>query len=703
MASAGDRDPEREPETFGEQVNDTVDAIKEFLPIPADTEPVTDPHNHDVSNSMAEEPTLSHALALDDHDEKGIAQQDHFEEDVMDLGWNERKEHIAAPLVGGLGNEDLWLLIRRFNKQLYHVKESTKAVPGNLDLNIADEEEFSPDKLRAQVERLYTEVIVNLISAVKHVARLRSWRETRRTTAFCVAYFVAWLFDFVVPLLSVTFITLIAYPPARGVLFPPAPIALVDAKTGGIQKPKAGVLGSHGSATGAPENHKGEAVEQEASNFFNGLTAIILTSATGKHPQGEPSNSGENDGDDNVPDPTAVAIGAADAKDIAAGGKPSPRHDKTKKPVENAMWSKMRPLMKIVGDITDTWERFANALSPTPPFPQQIYRLRLASLIVPLLLVSLFVTSYMFMKGVTFGVGFGFFGDPVIRRGIKLLNREFPHWQKLLELRNTVLKGVPTNAQLTLTLLRIGEANKAPLPPPPRVEEAPPDRPVGVTDEELRATGAEPPLNATEAELDEAMAHDPTTAHETAGGDIDAAKSPKHGKKGRKLINLLKSTTKGAVKTAMGADTVRAKAGSSHAKNRLGAAPKPAADLLSGPVDFQARYQGHKGHVYISTKATIPAVAFSTESTIEKIGTADREDLHPRWSIPVADLRELKKIGGYGWKYRMLVGWSLSREIADGIELTDRTGTTYKLTALPLRDELFNRLIAMGGQKWEAW
>ncbi|KAK8085798.1 hypothetical protein PG997_007069 [Apiospora hydei] len=695
---------EREPEqTFGEQVNDAVDAVKEFLPIPADTEPVTDPFNHDISNSMAEEPTLSHALALDDHEEKGRAQQDHFEEDVLDLGWNEKKERIAAPLVGGLGNEDLWLLVRRFNKQLYHVKESTKAVPGNLDLNIADEEEFSPDKLRAQIERLYMEVVINLISVVKHVARLRSWRETRRTSAFCAVYFIAWLFDFVVPLLSVTFITLIAYPPARGILFPPAPIALVDANTGGVQKPKAGVLGSHGSATGAPENHKGEAVEQEASNFFNGITAIILTSATGKHPQGESEGSGENDRDDNVPDPTAMAVGAADAKDIAAGGKPSPHHDKTKKPVESAMWSKMRPLMKIVGDITDTWERFANALSPTPPFPQHIYRIRLASLIVPVLLISLFVTSYMFMKGVTFGVGFGFFGDPVITRGIRLLNREFPHWEKLLELRNTVLKGVPTNAQLTLTLLRIGEANKAPLPPPPRVGEAPPDRPVGVTDDELRATGAEPPLNATDAELDEAMRHDPNTAHETSGSDIDAAKSPKHGSKGRKLVNLLKSTTKGAVKTAMGADTVRAKAGSSHAKHRLGAAPKPTPDLLSGPVDFKARYKGHKGHVYISTKATIPAVAFSTDVTVETIGSAEREDLHPKWSIPIADLRELKKIGGYGWKYRMMVGWSLGREIADGIELTDRTGTTYKLTALPLRDELFNRLIAMGGQKWEAW
>lgn len=50
-------------------------------------------------------------------------------------------------------------------------------------------------------------------------------------------------------------------------------------------------------------------------------------------------------------------------------------------------------------------------------------------------LMSLFVSSYMFMKGLTFGVGFGFFGDPIIQRGIEYLNREFPNWKKLLELR----------------------------------------------------------------------------------------------------------------------------------------------------------------------------------------------------------------------------------------------------------------------------
>ncbi|KAI0121752.1 hypothetical protein BJ170DRAFT_139259 [Xylariales sp. AK1849] len=676
--------------------------LLDFLPIPTDTQPVTDPGNVDTANTLTEGVTLSHALAMDDHEEKGYAQQEHEEEDVADLGWHQHKQEIPAPLVGGMDNEELWLLMRRFNKQMYHVKEVPTAVPGNLDLNIADEEEFSPDKLRANIERLYMTVIIGSLGAVKQIARLRSWRETRRTTAFCVAYSIAWIFDCVVPLLCVTAITLVVYPRSRSVLFPPAPIALVDSNSGGIQKPKAGVLGSHDSATGAPENHKGEAVEQEASNFFNGITSVVLTSATGKHPQGDPDSDGKEPGT-SVPDPSAVAVGAADAKDIAAGGTTSPTHDKTKVPVENAMWTKMRPIMHGVADVSDTWERFGNALSPTAPFPRDLYRLRLAALLVPLLGVSIFVTSYMFMKGVTFGVGFGFFGDPIIMPGLNLLNRTFPHWQKLLELRNTVLKGVPTNAQLTLTLLRIGEANKAPLPPAPRIKEGPPDRPAEVTDAELRATGAEHPLNATDAEIEEAMRHDPTVAHETGGEDIDEAKNSKHGKKSTKILNFFKGTTKGAVKTAIGADKVRAKVGSHHAKDRLGAVPRQDVNLLSGPVDFMGRHNGHKGHVYITTKATIPAVAFSTDNTIEKIGTVDREDLHPTWSIPVSDIKELKKVGGYGWKAKMIVGWSLGREVADGLEITDRTGSVRKVTSLPLRDELFNRLIAMGGQKWEAW
>ncbi|KAF2814806.1 uncharacterized protein BDZ99DRAFT_548967 [Mytilinidion resinicola] len=661
---------------------------KDLLPLPKETEVAETPENEDLAHTIRDQPTESHALAMADHDEKGAAQVEHDEE-VANLGWNEPQHAVANPLVGGLSNDELWVLIRRFNKQMYHVKEYPYAVPGGLDLNIADEEEFSPDKLRSNVERLYMTIIIGLMGFGKQIVRLRSWRETRRTAWFCTAYFAAWLLDCLVPLFSLTIIALIAYPPCRAILFPPAPLALVSS-SGSVQKPKAGVLGSHDSATGAAENHKGEAVEAEASNFVNGIASVALSSATGKHPQGEPRGD-EDSPSSSIPDPTAIATGAANAKDRAAGATPTDTHDKTKVPMETAMWTKMRPIMHGIADVTDTWERFANALSPTPPFPRETARLRLAALVVPALLMSIFVSSYMFMKGVTFGAGFGFFGDPIISRGLEILNR------------NTILKGVPTNAQLTLTLLRLGEANKAPLPPPPQTATAPPDQPADLSDEHLRATGADWPLNATQEELDDAMSHDPTTAHETGGSDIDASKTTKHGKKGSRVLGFFKSTAKAAVETSIGADRLKAKAGSGHAKNRLGVIPKPNEPKISGPVDFKCRYKGNKGHTYISTKATIPCVAFSSDSSIEKIGSVDREDLHAVWSIPVGDIKELKKIGGFGWKAKLVVGWALDSEVADGLEIVNRKGETWRITACPLRDELFNRLIALGGQKWESW
>ena len=168
---------------------------------------------------------------------------------------------------------------------------------------------------------------------------------------------MAWLFNFIVPLFLTTIIVLIAYPPSRSYLFPPAPLALVDSKTGGVQSPKAGVLGSHDSATGAPEKHKGEAVEQEASNFVKGIGSIALSSAAGKHQPGDPEEP-KDPIDKSVPDPTRLAVAGADAKHAADGGQPATHHDKTKQPMEDAMWTKMRPTMQVLGDLCDGWERF---------------------------------------------------------------------------------------------------------------------------------------------------------------------------------------------------------------------------------------------------------------------------------------------------------------------------------------------------------
>ena len=87
---------------------------KDLLPIPHET----DPEKEEKTTTITDQPTESHALAMEaarNPEEKGAAQVEHGEE-VVNLGWNEPQEAVSNPLVGGLSNDDLWVLVRRFNK-----------------------------------------------------------------------------------------------------------------------------------------------------------------------------------------------------------------------------------------------------------------------------------------------------------------------------------------------------------------------------------------------------------------------------------------------------------------------------------------------------------------------------------------------------------------------------------------------------------
>lgn len=251
------------------------------------------------------------------------------------------------------------------------------------------------------------------------------------------------------------------------------------------------------------------------------------------------------------------------------------------------------------------------------------------------------------------------------------------------------MKGVPTNAQLTITLLRIGEANKAPLPPPPSSDQPPPSHPKSLNGDDLS-------LDATDSEIHEAIHEDP---NEQADSDAAASQKPKH-RHGERLLGFFKGTTKTGVETKLGIDKVKAMVGSTTAKNHLGILPKASEQIVSGPVDFKARYHGHKGWIYISTTGPIPLVSFFRSAHNTRV---DGDMSDALFSIPIPDIQELKKIGGLGWKSKLVVGWATSKTVADGLDITDKGGNVRRLTAIRLREELFNRLVAMGGQKWESW
>jgi Protein of unknown function (DUF3292) len=198
-------------------------------------------------------------------------------------------------------------------------------------------------------------------------------------------------------------------------------------------------------------------------------------------------------------------------------------------------------------------------------------------------------------------------------------------------------------------------------------------------------------MEATQSEVNDAIHPDPETPSPSENDDS----TPKKKHSGKRIIAFFKGATKAGVEGVLGTDHLKATVGSKHAKNRLGILPDPKENNVAGPVDFPARYHGKKGTVYISTTATTPCVSF--------MNSGMKRDPNPVFSVAIADIRELKKIGGLGWKAKLVVGWAMDRPVTDGLEIVDKEGNTYTLTAIFLREELFNRLVAMGGQKWESW
>ncbi|KAI8980639.1 hypothetical protein BD414DRAFT_516358 [Trametes punicea] len=734
------------------------------------------PHSMDpvdlVAKGTAMPPASSHVQSeLDDPE-------------VKDLGWRRDSTHIPS-LIKGISNENLFMLIRRFDKQVQHVRAIPPPPPGFLDLEISEDEEFSPDKLRANLERLYMTVIVGMAAFGKHVARLRSWNEPRRTAKFCAAYFVAWYFSLLPALFIGTILVLIFRPDYRERLFPPAPLAAVSAASGNLQVPRAGTLGSGDSLSGAPEAHQGEAVEREASHFVAALGAIGAGTVMGqggspKRKHGEPradqkgdaggeleteTEQAEGTSDDSIagalPDASDLTLQAKNVKDAAnADGVHDPAEDVTKKSVEGALWEKMRPVMRILADIADTWERFGNAIEPVPPFPKYTARLRLAGVLLPLLLTSLVVPAALIVRSTTFTTGVIFFGQPIISRVVHHVNHRYPNWRRLVELRRTLLRGVPTNAQLTLTLLRIAEEAKAPLPPPPVAR---PDHTADAV-QTANPAPAHPPQAAEalkehdfafdtgdyevegvdhdhpQAHADEADAAGEGTDQESAEGAGEAGEKKK--KKGSKVLGIIKKTAHTGVSGVLGMDHIKAKIGSEHAKRRLGAvAPPPnkpnadgtpatieltadekereevakeraeAALKREGPTSFSGRMHGRKGRLLLVTGAASPCLSWVPEkplrsalmapSKIPGKGGDEAEGLPAEITIGLSDIVSLRKMGGFGWKGRMVVSWATGRDVVDGLEVVNRWGERWVFTAIRGRDELFNRLISMGKQSWE--
>lgn len=194
-------------------------------------------------------------------------------------------------------------------------------------------------------------------------------------------------------------------------------------------------------------------------------------------------------------------------------------------------------------------------------------------------------------------------------------------------------------------------------------------------------------IGATEGEVQDAASVDIGYHVED---EEEEAKKPK---KSRRILNAIKSTVGGGVNVSLSADKVKAAVGGHHAKDRRGVVKPNMSRPEVGPVRFQARYKGQKGHAYITVSATSQALSW----------TSNINDVDPAWTVSISDIKELKKVGGLGWKSKIVVAWALDKQVVDGLVVQTKRGDEFHLTAIMVRDELFNRLIALGNKMWEAW
>ncbi|KAE8133889.1 hypothetical protein BDV38DRAFT_178836 [Aspergillus pseudotamarii] len=600
-----------------------------------------------------------------------------------DMKWKQASKTVDERLTSDLSNEDLWLLIRRFNKQIHHVKAIQGPPLDELDLNRADEEQFPPEKLRATTERFYTSVVVGLVSFFSHITRLRSWREPRRTATFCIVYFAAWFLDLLVPMTTCVLVALILFPSTRSLLFPPRSTSGNDSDASDAGQ------STRDSMTSAPETYKGEAAEQEASNLVNDIANVAMESARGKYGQSVIDDDAEGSSE-----PEPVDVGAITAEVQAEN---APAEDKTKKPMKKKISKATNQTMRILGDITDIYEQLSNLLSPTPPFLTIAPRLQVVGILISIGLVSLVTSSHFMIKSGSFFFGLAIFGDPVVQRTIAILNDKVANWKEYLDLQNTLLKGVPTNAQLTLALLRLGEINSTPLPPPPSSH----------NNEPLWPIRRKAPGSITSSKNNDEPTTSLVTQTQTPKPELSKAEARK--KKWSKILKFIGRTIATAMKGHIAFDRAMRITESASTKTLIG--------LLSrrgwitapplGPLKFEAKFERKRGTVVIDSSQEQPVLYFTTcqSAKLDDLRLENQKKGAILFQIPIPEIKELKKTEGLGWKGKLIVELTAgTKDSIDGLVISrmEPQYQSYHLTGMRGRNQLFNRLIAMDAQFWES-
>lgn len=257
------------------------------------------------------------------------------------------------------------------------------------------------------------------------------------------------------------------------------------------------------------------------------------------------------------------------------------------------------------------------------------------------------------------------------------------------------MAGVPTNAQLTLTLLRIGEINSSPLPPAPSSDD---NEPVWPIRRKKSQAASSTDVSRQGLSVDLQSTNSTTSLPET--------KVPKK-RFVFKLFKFFRRTIATAIKGHIAFDRAIAIAGSAHTKNLISMLQNGHfAATPFGPLKFDAKFERKRGAAVIDSSKEPPILYFTTYQSagLDDLRIESRKKGTVLFQIPVTEIKELKKTEGLGWKGKLIVELTAgSKEAADGLVVSgDEVGQSYHLTGMRSRNQLFNRLVAIDAQFWES-
>ena len=272
----------------------------------------------------------------------------------------------------------------------------------------------------------------------------------------------------------------------------------------------------------------------------------------------------------------------------------------------------------------------------------------------------------------------------------------------------TILFGVPTDSQLAVALLRLGEAHNAPIPPSPAAQAKPNATVAQLTTHVLDSSLGDQPLGVDKEIIESLASADQAMIDGSSSSTKETSELTLRDNRPSKVLNTFKGLLKGVVRVSAGIDRVRGKLGSEKARERVSFIPSHRdQDSHIRPYEFEGHFEGRGGRFCIESYLSSPCITFSktshTVSGSNKKTASDCTESSVSWKLAIEEIAELKKLPAVGFKTAVAAGLGVGKELKTTLRITDTSGQEHMLTALTSRDELFNRLIAIGAQHWELW